>query len=131
VRRAPLSHFDHGSAVVDFVLITVLLMVLVLGVMQVAFTLHVRNTVTAAAAEGARYAANADRGVNDGVRRTTSIVTDTVGASFAGDVSGGTEVIDGHEVVVIEVRSSLPLLGPFGPSRMMTSRGHALLENQS
>lgn len=106
----------------------VLLIVLVLGVMQVAFALHVRNTVAAAAAEGARYAANADRGIEDGVLRTRAVVSEAVGSRYARDVIGGTEIIDGRETVVIEVTAPLPVLGPFGPSRTLTVRGHALLE---
>lgn len=47
-------------AVVDFVLVTVILVPLVLGIMQVALVLHVRNTLTSAASEGARYAATVD-----------------------------------------------------------------------
>lgn len=51
---------DEGSAVVDVVLVSVLVVVLFLVVAQVGLALHVRN-VLVAAAEGARYAANADR----------------------------------------------------------------------
>ena len=46
-------HDDEGSAVVDFVLIASVLVVLVLGIMQVCFAVHVRNTLASAAAEGA------------------------------------------------------------------------------
>jgi Flp pilus assembly protein TadG len=120
---------DSGSAVVDFVLVGVLLIVLVLAVMQVAFALHVRNTVAAAAAEGARYAANADRGIEDGVLRTRSVVSEAVGSRYATDVIGGIEYIGESQTVVIEVTAPLPVLGPFGPSRTMTVRGHALVES--
>ena len=51
---------ERGSAVVDFVLVSVLIVVLLLAVLQVAVYVHVRNVVTASAQEGARYAANAD-----------------------------------------------------------------------
>ena len=49
---------ERGSAVVDFVLVGGLLLLLFLGVVQVALILHMRNVVTANAAEAARYAAN-------------------------------------------------------------------------
>ena len=51
---------ERGSAVVDFVLVSVLILALLLAVLQVAVYVHVRNVVAASAQEGARYAANAD-----------------------------------------------------------------------
>ena len=61
---------ERGSAVVDFVLVLVVLVPLFLGILQVALVLLVRNTLAAAASEGARYAATLDRGPADGVART-------------------------------------------------------------
>jgi Flp pilus assembly protein TadG len=59
-RRALLTdNGDRGSAVVEFVLVSLLIMLLLLAVLQVAVYVHVRNVVTASAQEGARYAANA------------------------------------------------------------------------
>ena len=43
---------------------------LVLGLIQVGLVLHVRNTLAAAATEGARYGANIDRTPADGAART-------------------------------------------------------------
>jgi len=48
---------DRGAAVVDFVMISVLLVLLLLGVLQVAIYFYARNVVAASAADGARYAA--------------------------------------------------------------------------
>ena len=45
---------ERGSALVDFLLVALLVTVLVLGVIQVALTSHVRNVLIDAAAEGAR-----------------------------------------------------------------------------
>ena len=59
---------ERGAAVVDFVLVLVVLVPLLLGVLQVGLVLHVRNTLMAAASEGARYAATVDRPA-DGRRR--------------------------------------------------------------
>lgn len=52
---------DDGSSVVEFTLVSVLLVGLFLGILQVALVLHTRNVLVSAAQEGARYAANADR----------------------------------------------------------------------
>jgi Flp pilus assembly protein TadG len=44
---------DEGAAVVDFVLVTVLLLMLFLLVLQVGILFHVRNVLIESAAEGA------------------------------------------------------------------------------
>ena len=48
---------DDGAAVVDFVLISVLLIFLLFGVLQVAVYFYARNVAAASAADAARYAA--------------------------------------------------------------------------
>ncbi|THI94757.1 pilus assembly protein, partial [Nocardioides sp.] len=53
---------QRGSALVDFTLVLVLMLPIVVGLIQLALVLHVRTTLAAAAAEGARVAATADRG---------------------------------------------------------------------
>src|SRR5438094_6557123 len=58
--EGPRDGGEHGNAVVDFVLVSLLIVTLLLPVLQVAVYVHVRNVVTASAQEGARYAANAD-----------------------------------------------------------------------
>ena len=58
VMRGPAG--QRGAAVVDFVLVMVILVPLFLGIFQLALVLHVRNTLTAAASEGARAAATLD-----------------------------------------------------------------------
>ena len=65
---------DAGAAVVEFLLVSILLIALLLGVVQVALYLHVRNVVAASAAEGARYAANADRAATAGGPMTRRII---------------------------------------------------------
>ena len=52
-RSTPRSRDERGSAVVDFVLVSMLVVPLFLGILQVGLYLYVRNTVTAAASEGA------------------------------------------------------------------------------
>ena len=74
---------QRGSAVVDFVLVVVVLAPLVAGLMQVALVLHVRATLAAAASDGARYAATADRGPADGVARTRAQIDDAIAGRFA------------------------------------------------
>lgn len=118
---------DRGGAVVEFTLVTVLLLVLFLALLQLGLALHVRNTLVAYAAEGARYAANADRTPADGVAHTVTLVEATLDDSFADDVTGTTVVADGVPQVEIRVSATLPLLGFLGPRNLVVT-AHSLDE---
>lgn len=119
---------DAGTAVVEFLLVGVLLTALFLGVLQLGLALHVRNTLVAAAAEGARYAANADRAPADGVDWTRQLVSASLAPRFAEDVAAGYEDVGGVPTVYVEVRADLPVIGFLGPDRAIVARGHALEE---
>jgi Flp pilus assembly protein TadG len=128
-RRRPGWAADQGSAIVEFSLVGVLLSVLFLALLQLGLALHVRNTLVASAAEGARYAANADRDPADGAAVTERLIRDSLADSFAGDVTSGFETVGGVRTVYVEVRATLPLVGLLGPSRAIVVRGHALEES--
>lgn len=119
---------DDGSAVVEFVLVSVLVLVLLLGVVQVALALHVRSLAIDAAAEGARVAARADRGPADGAARTRDLLTAALTGAYARDVTAGGGTLDGVPVAEVTVRAPLPVVGLLGPGGVLTVRGHALLE---
>jgi hypothetical protein len=105
-----------------------LLVLAFLAVLQLAVSLHVRNTLVASAAEGARLAAAADRGLDDGVRRTRDLVTSSLSAAYASDVRAWYTDSAGLRTVVVQVRAPLPLLGLLGPADDLTLTGHALVE---
>jgi len=121
---------DRGSAIVEFTLVGVLLTVLFLALLQLGLALHVRNTLTASAAEGARYAANADRDPDEGADVTRQLIRDSLADSFAGDVTSGLERVDGVPTVYVQVRARLPVFGLLGPPRGIVVRGHALEESR-
>ena len=120
---------DAGAAVVDFVLVGTLVSVLFVALIQLGLALYVRNTLLASAAEGARYAGNADRTPEDGAEVTRSILRGTLSGRYAADVSARQEVVDGAVVDVVEVRAPLPVVGLVGPGRSLVVRGHALEES--
>jgi Flp pilus assembly protein TadG len=121
---------DSGAAVVDFTLVGILLTFLFLALLQLGLALHVRNTLVASAAEGARYGANADRTPSDGAAVTRQLIRGSLADSFADDVTSGTETIDGVLTVVVRVDARLPIFGLLGPPRAISVRGHALEEGQ-
>ncbi len=121
---------DRGSAIVEFTLVGILLTVLFLALLQLGLALHVRNTLVASAAEGARYGANADRNPAQGAAVTRQLIRDSLADSFADGVTSGFETVDGMQTVYVQVDATLPVLGLLGPPRTIRVRGHALEEAQ-
>src|SRR3954451_19199337 len=97
---------DAGSAVVDFVLVLVVLIPLFLGIFQVALVLHVRNTLTAAASEGARYAATVDRPLDAGETRTREQISGALAERFARDVHARAALVHGAPGVEVDVSAA-------------------------
>ena len=122
----PRRQRQRGAAVVDFVLVLVLIVPLFLGVLQVALVLFVRNTVTAAASEGARYAATLDRQPADGAARTRAQIRGVLAGRYAHGVSVHEVTIDGAPAVVVTVHVVVPALG--GPAVAFDVSGHAVEE---
>lgn len=119
---------ERGAAVVDFVLVLVVLVPLFLGILQVGLVLHVRNTLTAAASEGARYAATVDRSPSAGVERTRSQIRGALASRFANQVSAHEVLVDGVPGVEVRVAADVPPLGLWGPSVHLDVTGHAVEE---
>jgi Flp pilus assembly protein TadG len=104
---------ESGNAVVDFVLVSALIMALLLAVLQVAVYVHVRNVVTASAQEGARYAAAADVPSDAGAGRTVEMVAQaTSGRTAQGLACTSAEEGDptGATLVVVRCTGSVPSL---------------------
>jgi Flp pilus assembly protein TadG len=98
---------ERGSAVVDFVMVSLLIVALLLAVLQVAVYVHVRNVVTASAQEGARYAANADVDSASGAARAVEVVARATSTQTAGGLScTSAEEVDGSGLTLVVVRCS-------------------------
>ncbi len=119
---------DDGSAPAEFVMVGALLTVLTLSVIQLGLALHIRNTVLDAAAEGARFAALADNGLQDGADRTRDLITAALGAGYAAGVSADYGSYLGHPATIVTVRTPLPLIGLVGIDGGLEVTGHASVE---
>ena len=121
---------DAGNSTVEFTLVSVLVVGLFLAVLQLGFVLHTRNVLVASAQEGARFGANADRGLNDAEQRTREVVRTALSASVAGRMSYDAEQVVRGGVLTVEVTVTGPLPLVFLPAGPMslTVRGHALEE---
>ncbi len=119
---------ERGAAVVDFVLVVVVLVPLLLGILQLGLVLHVRNTLVAAASEGARYAATVDREPADGVDRTRRQIDQALASRFARQVTAREVAIDGVSGIEVVVAADVPPLGLWGPAVVLRVSGHAVEE---
>lgn len=109
-------------------LVSLVLVPLVLGVIQVALVLHVRNTLAAAASEGARYAATVDASPGAGVARTRAQIDGALADRFASGVTASAENVDGVPTVVVHVHAEIPALGLWGPAVALDVAGHGVEE---
>lgn len=119
---------DRGSAPAEFALVGSLLTLLTLSVLQLGLALHVRNTVTDAAAEGARVAALAGATPNDGAERTRQLLAAALG-DYPVTVDVGATDWAGLRVVEVRVTAPLPVLGLVGIERGLAVTGRAPLED--
>jgi Flp pilus assembly protein TadG len=128
----PADDGERGSAVVDFVMVSILIVTLLLAVLQVAVYVHVRNVVTASAQEGARYAANADVPSTVGAARTVEVVARATSVQTARGLtcSSGEEVdASGLTLVVVRCTGSVPaLLASLGNVLPLEVTGRAVKE---
>jgi Flp pilus assembly protein TadG len=128
----PADDGERGSAVVDFVMVSILILTLLLAVLQVAVYVHVRNVVTASAQEGARYAANADVDSGLGAPRTVEVVaraTSTQTAKGLACTSGEETDVSGLTLVVVRCTGSVPaLLASLGNLLPLEVTGRAVKE---
>jgi Flp pilus assembly protein TadG len=120
---------ESGAAIVDFVLVLMVVIPLFLAILQLALVFYVRNVITSAASEGARYAAAYDRGPADGVARTREQIAGALGGRFAAEVRPEPASLAGAPAVAIVVHVTVPALGLGGPAVPLTVRATAVEED--
>lgn len=119
---------ETGSAVVDFVLVLAVLLPLFLGILQLALVLHIRNTFSSAAAEGARAAAVAGGSPQDGVDTAAAHVGSDHFASFAEPPTIRAIDLGGAPAYEVSIEVAVPALGLGGPAVGFTVSGNAVRE---
>ena len=123
---------ETGSAVVEFVLVSALVIGLLLAVLQVAVYVHVRNVIAASAQEGARYGANADVDSAAGAERTTLLVSHALSEDTADGLTCTSREEPGEAgavLVVVHCTGAVPsLFSPLGDLLSIDATGRALKE---
>jgi hypothetical protein len=118
-----------GSAAMESVFSIVVLVFLVLGVVEVAFSLYARNVVAASAHEGARAAVERGRNPDE----AEAIAAETVRGSAGGlvddiEVYVGTQMAESGETVVVVVRGRVKPFGPIAFPMSLTAKATSTRE---
>ncbi|WP_298040513.1 TadE family protein [uncultured Microbacterium sp.] len=113
----------------DFILVGSLLTVLTLAILQLGLAMYVRNVVHDAAVEGAHHAALADTSLIDGAERTRDVITRSIGAAFAEDISVARSDRLGYPTASVTVRTRLPIIGLLGVPYAMEVEADAPMES--
>lgn len=111
-------------------MVTGLVVLLFMAVLQLGFVLHIRNTLISCASEGARLGARADAEPGSGAVRARELIAASLSQRYADDVSVGSGVVGGVQVVEVRVRAPFPVIGLLGPAGRLDVTGRAFLERQ-
>ncbi|MDO5721439.1 MAG: ABC transporter [Actinomycetaceae bacterium] len=128
--RSPIkTHQDEaGSQVVSHVLVQVMVVIVLLGLLQLAYVLHIRNLTLDAASEGARRAALAGATLDEGEQRARDLIEASLGKARIGEVKATEVQVEGVTQVTLTINTSLPVLGPWGLPRSMEIKARAWKE---
>lgn len=116
----PVDRVDAGAAVIDFVLMSILLIILLFGVLQVAVYFYARNVAAASVADAARYAAAEGIDPAQGGRRAGMLIHDGLPDADANAISctgrPGRDAKSGLAVTTVHCAGRIRLL--FSPLKM-------------
>lgn len=104
------------------------LLPLFMGIFQLGLFLHMRNTLTACAHEGARIAANFNGSLGNGKAWTSQCIADTSSGGWVNSVTPRNDQGPGAGMVVMEVDAHMPWFGIWGNGMDFTPTGHAVKE---
>jgi hypothetical protein len=108
-----------------------LVVLLGMGVFQLALVLYVRNALISDASEGARLGARAGASLDEGAARTRDLITRDLNGSYAQGVTAARQTTSaGVQVVQVTVSAPVPVIGLVGPTGVMRVSGRAFQEGQ-
>ena len=127
MRWTRLRASEEGSEVVSTVLVQGLVVLVILLLAQIAFASHVRTMSVSAASEGARRGGLLGGDEDEAAARTGELLDSLVGAAKDREIAVDRQSDAGVDILVVTVRTRLPLVGGFGP-RWLIVHGRALVE---
>lgn len=121
---------ERGNAPAEFVMVSAMVLMLFLGVLQLAFAIFAKNVVQDAASQGARYGAMLDRSPGDGEERTRELLYSVLPQSYSTTISSSVVQWQGTEAVEVTVNAPIPMIGPFGIGGSWEVSGHAIRQTE-
>lgn len=129
VAEEPLRR-DSGSVVAENAMTMGLVVAVFLVVCQFAYAVHVRSTLTMAAVEGARVGARVEAVPGTASVRTRDVITQSLSSRYAEGVTERSEVVEGVDVIRVDVTAPVPVLGPLGIGLNLHTSGRAVREER-
>lgn len=112
-------------------MLLVVLLPMFAALLQLSLVLHVQNTLSSAAAEGARRAAVTGASPDDGVAKAREQIVGTLNAKFAQDITIEDTAIGGAPAYRVVITAQVPALGIGGPAISLEASGNAIIESGS
>lgn len=109
-------------------MILVVLLPMFAALLQLSLVLHVRNTLSSAAAEGARRAAVTGARMEDGRAEAAEQIIGTLNARFADGITIRPTSIGGAPAYEVVITAEVPALGIGGPAIALEVSGNAIIE---
>ncbi|TAM81168.1 MAG: pilus assembly protein [Jatrophihabitans sp.] len=125
---------DRGAGVVEFVLISVLLVLLLFGLLQVGLWFYVRSVAASAAADAARYAATRSGDLQSVADRARQLVIQGSSTSIANELpcTASSGSASGLPTVTVRCSGELKmLLIPFDIPVRLSVQSSTLLEDSA
>lgn len=121
---------ERGSAPVEFVLVSLVLIPLFTGILQLGLFLHVRNTMTMCAHEGARVGANYNRDPGDASDYASDCLGEALGPGRKADtqVQSSVESAADGQIVNVTMHGEMQPLGFVSVAIPIDVQGHAVKE---
>lgn len=121
---------DEGSAVAEFTMTSALVVVVFLVVCQFAYAVHVRSTLTMAAAEGARVGARVGADGQEARAKAVEIAEQSLSSHYAQDVESHLSSESGAPVMKVDIAAPVPVLGPWGVGLTLHTSARAVMEER-
>ncbi len=118
---------ETGSAPVSFLLTSLLLITVFLGLIQGALIMHSRNVLTDIAGEAARQGARLDATRSDAVEYAN--LRSGQFKNFSAKTSE--QKAGGRDLIVVQISASVPVLGMFTVPTKLHASGRAVIESDN
>ena len=119
---------ERGSAPAEFVLVSALLAALVLASIQVLLVGYVKQSLSSAASEGARWAALVDVEPEEAVLLTRELIAASLSPEHAKNIAVSRSMERGYPTAQVSVSTPFPALGLWSVGGTLTISAHAPLE---